>query len=338
MPVERRGKITTMSDTPMGPGGIRDVTEKGAAGRRRKAWVSDNVLDYSPVRGYLPVREESVTQIGAGFAPIRLAVVPTSEITLVRLHIRVLSTGVTVMEPGYSAFLICSRQTSGVRVNGEEASPDRMILPNSGCFHVHGGKRDVFAGAFRVEPFRRTIAALQGVDPEDVDLSPPFLTLRADEGKWLRRLIATTIDQSAGSPIADGGPVMEMIAEAFLRGTPAPTRRALSQATVVRRAEECFAQAEGRRVTLADLCAAAGVGKSALYNAFHALYGQTPLRYFHLRRLGQARSSLVQAPDRRGEVKRAALGAGLTELGRFSVEYRALFGESPSVTLSRRPD
>ena len=38
----------------------------------------------------------------------------------------------------------------------------------------------------------------------------------------------------------------------------------------------------------------------------------------------------------RSPVKQAALSVGLTELGRFSIEYKALlFGHSPSATLSK---
>jgi len=37
----------------------------------------------------------------------------------------------------------------------------------------------------------------------------------------------------------------------------------------------------------------------------------------------------------RSAIKRAALGAGLTHLGRFAAEYRDLFGESPSATLNQ---
>jgi AraC-like DNA-binding protein len=93
--------------------------------------------------------------------------------------------------------------------------------------------------------------------------------------------------------------------------------------------------AVGEPLTLADLCAAAGVGKSALYTAFHRVCGVSPLAYFHKRRLTQARSLLINSEPRSGAVKHAALSAGLTALGRFSVEYRQLFGESPSITLNR---
>jgi len=70
----------------------------------------------------------------------------------------------------------------------------------------------------------------------------------------------------------------------------------------------------------------------ALVQAPNAPY--SPLGYFHKRRLTQARETLILEPSARAAVKRAALGVGLTALGRFSVEYRLLFGERPSATLS----
>ena len=107
-----------------------------------------------------------------------------------------------------------------------------------------------------------------------------------------------------------------------------------SQHEVVRRAEERFETAGEKPVSLADLCLAAGVSARALQYAFRDLYGVSPIRYFKLRRLHKAHRSLKSAVPERSAVKRAALEAGLTDLGRFSVEYRALFGQSPSATLT----
>ena len=63
-------------------------------------------------------------------------------------------------------------------------------------------------------------------------------------------------------------------------------------------------------------------------------YG-TPLAYFLKRKLTKARATLLHARPERGAVKSAAIDAGLTELGRFSVQYRRLFGECPSATLNK---
>ena len=102
----------------------------------------------------------------------------------------------------------------------------------------------------------------------------------------------------------------------------------------MRRAEERFAVAEGGPISLADLCAAAGVGKNALYRSFHTVCGEPPLSYFRRRQLVHARSLLLGSRPERGAVKRVALDVGFTEFGRFAVEYRRLFGESPSATIS----
>lgn len=131
--------------------------------------------------------------------------------------------------------------------------------------------------------------------------------------------------------------VYELMLEAYLHARPEPmpkSGRIRNPGKIVRAAEERFAQAGRAPVSLADLCTAAGVGKSALYLAFESWCGEPPIAYFHKRRLTQARSHLLNSRLQRGAVKRAALRAGITELGRFSQEYRQLFGESPSVTLT----
>jgi AraC-like DNA-binding protein len=50
-------------------------------------------------------------------------------------------------------------------------------------------------------------------------------------------------------------------------------------------------------------------------------------------RLAQARRALLSADSRRITVTEIATCFGFVELGRFSVEYRKMFGESPSQTL-----
>jgi AraC-like DNA-binding protein len=61
-----------------------------------------------------------------------------------------------------------------------------------------------------------------------------------------------------------------------------------------------------------------------------------PIRYLTLRRMHLARRALLGADASKTNVTRIVTDHGFWELGRFSVAYRALFGESPSETL-RRP-
>ena len=63
-----------------------------------------------------------------------------------------------------------------------------------------------------------------------------------------------------------------------------------------------------------------------------------PIRYLSLRRMHLVRRALLRADPSAATVTRLATDHGFWELGRFSVSYRALFGESPSESLQRRPD
>jgi AraC-like DNA-binding protein len=62
------------------------------------------------------------------------------------------------------------------------------------------------------------------------------------------------------------------------------------------------------------------------------------VRYLWLRRMHLARSALIRADPASATVTGVATDYGFWELGRLSVEYRTLFGESPSVSLRGMPD
>jgi AraC-like DNA-binding protein len=60
-----------------------------------------------------------------------------------------------------------------------------------------------------------------------------------------------------------------------------------------------------------------------------------PIRFLTLRRMHLAHRALLRADPSKSTVTRIVTDHGFWELGRFSVAYRALFGESPSETLQR---
>lgn len=87
-------------------------------------------------------------------------------------------------------------------------------------------------------------------------------------------------------------------------------------------------------ITLEKLSAVAGVGGRALQKACLARWGQTPLELVASRRLALVRRMLA-AEAGTVTVTEAAARGGFTHFGRFSVQYKQAFGESPSDTLSR---
>jgi len=86
---------------------------------------------------------------------------------------------------------------------------------------------------------------------------------------------------------------------------------------------------------IANLCRALAVSERTLRKAFHKIYGLPPYRHLRFLRLSQARGALLAADGQVVTVTEIATGFGFVELGRFSVEYRKVFGESPSKTLQR---
>jgi transcriptional regulator GlxA family with amidase domain len=88
-------------------------------------------------------------------------------------------------------------------------------------------------------------------------------------------------------------------------------------------------------VTLADLVEASGVPGSTLLKHFRDSKGVSPMRYLRNARFQHARQALMAAQP--GEsVTTIAMKCGFFHMGRFSVEYRERFGESPSETLRQR--
>ena len=87
---------------------------------------------------------------------------------------------------------------------------------------------------------------------------------------------------------------------------------------------------------IATLCRTLAVSERTLRKAFQKIRGLPPCRRLRMLRLSGARRVLLSAHGRCVTVTEIATSFGFVELGRFSVEYRKTFGESPSETLGRR--
>jgi len=105
---------------------------------------------------------------------------------------------------------------------------------------------------------------------------------------------------------------------------------------IVARFEEFLEANPDQPLYLTEICAGIGVAERTLRNACEEHLGMGPIRYLALRRMHLVRRALLRADPSTATVTRLATDHGFWELGRFSVAYRALFGESPSDSL-RRP-
>jgi AraC-like DNA-binding protein len=90
-------------------------------------------------------------------------------------------------------------------------------------------------------------------------------------------------------------------------------------------------------LSLADLCASAGVSTRALEYGFRDFYALGPMAYVRSLRLCRVREDLLDSTRNGNSVSNTARRWCFTHMGQFSHDYRELFGEMPSTTLVR-PD
>jgi transcriptional regulator GlxA family with amidase domain len=88
-------------------------------------------------------------------------------------------------------------------------------------------------------------------------------------------------------------------------------------------------------LNIVEICAKTGVSERTLCVYCRRYLATSPARYLRQQRMQLAREALVRADRTNVTVSKITADFGFTEFGRFSVNYRTLFGESPSATLHR---
>jgi AraC-like DNA-binding protein len=110
-----------------------------------------------------------------------------------------------------------------------------------------------------------------------------------------------------------------------------------NRAKAMRRMEEALMAHPDEPLYMAELAAQVGMSYWTLRDCCVEYLGISPKRYLWLRRMHLTRRALRRADAKTKTVTEIASDYGFWELGRFSVDYRSLFGESPSIALRRPP-
>ena len=111
------------------------------------------------------------------------------------------------------------------------------------------------------------------------------------------------------------------------------TRESNPWCDVVEQAERLALAHIDEPLHISTLCRTLEISERTLRKAFRKIHGLPPCRRLRMLRLSEARRALLAADCKRITVTEIATEFGFLELGRFSVEYRKVFGESPSKTL-----
>ena len=101
--------------------------------------------------------------------------------------------------------------------------------------------------------------------------------------------------------------------------------------------EELLGTIGGARNSMSSICRALDVSERRLRQLCAAHLGMSPTAYERLQRMWRTRRALRRANGTESVSVIARLN-GFQDLGRFAINYRSAFGESPSTTLRKRQD
>jgi AraC-like DNA-binding protein len=190
------------------------------------------------------------------------------------------------------------------------------------------------------------LAALLGESPiRSLDFRPEF-ALDAPHGRTLRRHFDFVIAELDAAGAARANPLTlsiyeQLLVTALLLGQPSNYTTALARLENrvapgdVKRAVDFIEAHLDCPITLSDIAAAAGVPGRTLLQHFKDHRGVSPMRHLRDARLARVRDALLRAaPD--DSVTALATAWGFAHLGRFALEYRRRFGETPAQTRRRR--
>lgn len=167
---------------------------------------------------------------------------------------------------------------------------------------------------------------------------------RASVQAWLRAVAYVREELERGNPFfldpRQRAQVEDMLIGQLLAAQPHNYSLALESGVaaasrVVRAAVELIDGHYAEALTVPDVAEAVGVSVRSLQEGFRRDLGSSPMAYLRERRLAAVRAALLAADPRERKVSDVASSHGFLHSGRFSVEYRRAFGESPSTTLAR---
>jgi AraC-like DNA-binding protein len=233
--------------------------------------------------------------------------------------------------------------------SGMELQPANIRRHNDGedAFQHTSGSACFGAMSLPVEEMGSVGAAIAGCDltpPRDaLNITPTqsamanLLRLHAAAGQLAEDAPAVIAHPEAARGLEQA--LIDAMVSCLGRGELREDRSALRHhALIMRRFRRAVEANPDRTLYLAELCAATGASDRTLRACCQEFLGMSPMRYLWLRRMHLARRALRITDLAAATVTEVATSYGFWELGRFSVAYRSLFGESPSASLRRPPE
>jgi AraC-like DNA-binding protein len=176
----------------------------------------------------------------------------------------------------------------------------------------------------------------------------PSFNLQTTGGRYFARLLQLLMEEMSAAEPSSGHPLLhQRVAEqyeaglfnALIYGQPHSFTREIERPApgaapyFIRRVEDYLREHYVEASSIEDLAIIAGTSVRTLHSGFRQFRETTPMAYLKELRLQRAHGLLLAARGSDGPpITQIALACGFNHLGRFAIDYRKRFGESPSVT------
>ncbi|MBJ7554991.1 helix-turn-helix domain-containing protein [Marinomonas spartinae] len=225
------------------------------------------------------------------------------------------------------------------RINGLTIRPDTIMCRPGDCeFQLTTPQNYDLYGLVVDREALVNMANIHGVDLNWRELTAygrlgvPNKTL-ADVRFLLARLLST--HNTATPPRLQHDIIMMALLEVLKLETPKPakTQSYFHRKRVVDVARQFLDNHLDEPVTITQLCEVCSVSRRTLQYSFESILGVSPIQYLRASRLNGVRRSLLHATSGQ-TVSDIATQWGFWHLSQFAKDYKQLFGEPPSKTLS----
>jgi AraC-like DNA-binding protein len=248
------------------------------------------------------------------------------------------------VDPNAGGIMLVLENPHEARQEGEVLRAGEILVygPEAGVF-AHGRGVVSLQLGMPARELARQLRALLRDEAPDLAGRRFRIRLRQEEARRLEGVLRHALEHAPTDQIRapsgahlplDARHVVSSVCEIVAGGWPSrmrPPALRRDRERILRAATDLL-QASRGTVDLTSLCEHLGVSAETIRLVFREAVGLPPMRFAKLRRLHEARELLKRADPRADNVKSIAMRCGFTHLGRFSIEYREIFGERPSDT------
>jgi AraC-like DNA-binding protein len=300
--------------------------------------------DPSACQAVFPTADVELFPTTKGNFHAEITQVGMNRIWMHRIHTSLPEINTVAVKPGRRSIGFLTECNSSSLLNcGLEVRHGDIVLNRSDAVHQRSGA-DFHYGTVSL-PSDDLAAAAEAIIGRELPENPYKSTIRPPSALMLRLL---KLHKSIGLLAHDTPDILELqevtraleielthiLVRCLAEGhSPEPTAGGWRQDRMLTRFVEFLKANPDRPLYLTEICVALGVAERTLRAACEEHLGMGPIRYLTLRRMHLVRRALLHSHPSTATVTRTVTDHGFWELGRFSVAYRALFGETPSETL-----